>query len=337
MAPVKRTTSTRTIEHFTHPTHPLSFLSQNTEFLCDGCKILGTGNRYRCNTCDYDLHEFCATCPSSFSCFLHPKHQLNLVMRKSQGARQIERLCDVCGTHVNGLFYRCKFCEFDVHPLCTQLPEHMRHAYHPNHLLKLQPVSSGWCVVCKSDCESWAYSCRLCRVDVHLQCLDSTLPPAPALTQAAASSYSATAVYADRVYSGSGSGSGSSSGSVSYVEYENLNLTSQPRVAPANSYAGGVYSNYKTPSPSPVAASSYSVVYADSGSDSVAYAEFEYENVQPITPAPSAAAASYSTVYADCGSGTIEYTEYETVGLNQRGGANVDDVAYTLSYLHLQR
>ncbi|MBA0601371.1 hypothetical protein Gorai_004551, partial [Gossypium raimondii] len=31
-------------------------------------------------------------------------------------------VCDLCGNHVEGLFYWCKLCEFDAHTLCTQLP-----------------------------------------------------------------------------------------------------------------------------------------------------------------------------------------------------------------------
>ncbi|TKY65974.1 diacylglycerol kinase theta [Spatholobus suberectus] len=102
MAPVKKIT----MEHFTHPGHPLTHISSNTQFLCDGCMKLGNGNRYRCGT--------------------------------------------------------CKACDFDVHPLCTQLPQHAHHPLHAHHVLRLQqlpgpgPMSSGWCMVCKTaSCNAW--------------------------------------------------------------------------------------------------------------------------------------------------------------------------------------
>ncbi|KAK7339721.1 hypothetical protein VNO77_20402 [Canavalia gladiata] len=174
MAPRKKIT----IEHFTHQGHPLTYFATNTQFLCDGCKKLGNGNRYRCSTCDFDLHEHCATCPTTLASFMHPMHQLTLVLRKPQGARHHERVCNVCGTFVNGLFYRCKVCDFDVHPLCIQLPQHTRHPLHPHHVLRLQPLpgpsSSGWCMVCKTtSCNSWSYRCEICNVEIHLKCFNS--------------------------------------------------------------------------------------------------------------------------------------------------------------------
>lgn len=102
MAPVPQT---NTISHFTHPGHRLSPVNVAEEYRCDGCKTNGAGARFRCGPCDFDLHEYCATCPSTLSSFMHP-HPLNLVQRKSQSTRRIERVCDVCGDGVEALFYR---------------------------------------------------------------------------------------------------------------------------------------------------------------------------------------------------------------------------------------
>ncbi|KAL5740533.1 hypothetical protein ACOSQ2_029713 [Xanthoceras sorbifolium] len=168
MAPLPK----KTIEHFTHPGHQLIEVFDNEEYLCDGCKTLGVGTRYRCNACDFDLHEHCGKCPMTFTSFMHPQHQLNLVVRKPQAERQIERICDFCGDHVEGLFYRCKLCEFDVHPQCTQLPQDVRHVLHPHHPLRLQPASSSWCMVCQSECTGWRYRCAICNCfDIHLGCV----------------------------------------------------------------------------------------------------------------------------------------------------------------------
>ncbi|KAA8516383.1 hypothetical protein F0562_016676 [Nyssa sinensis] len=158
------------IEHFTHPGHPLEELHAGTEFLCDGCKTLGTGKRYRCHGCDFDMHEYCGRCPRSLSSFMHP-HPLTLVVRKMQGTRQNERFCDVCGEFVEGLFYGCKDCEFDVHPLCTQLPQHLRHALHTIHPLMLQTSSSSPCAVCGDMCNFWRYRCGICSFDIHVECV----------------------------------------------------------------------------------------------------------------------------------------------------------------------
>ncbi|KAG5583830.1 hypothetical protein H5410_044264 [Solanum commersonii] len=97
MAPLPR----NTLQHFTYPKHSLTLFDSNTKYSCDGCKILGIGKSYHCPECDFDLHEYCGTCPMKLSSFLHPYHLL-----------------------------KCEVCEFDVHPLCTQLPETLRDALH---------------------------------------------------------------------------------------------------------------------------------------------------------------------------------------------------------------
>lgn len=162
-----------TIVHFTHPGHLLVKLNANTEYLCDGCKTLGSGSSFRCITCNFDLHEYCGKCPRSLTSFMHPQHPLSLLVRKEQGTRTNDRGCDVCGESVEGLFYWCKHCNFNVHPLCTQLPQYLRHALHPAHPLTLQASNTvGCCGVCRGVCDSWRYRCGTCRdVDVHLECV----------------------------------------------------------------------------------------------------------------------------------------------------------------------
>jgi len=168
MAP--RTPKRRTVQHFTH-IHPLTEFNSIGDFICDGCKTYGSGSTYRCEPCNYDLHEYCATCPLTLPTFIHPKHELSLVVRKEQSTRQNERVCDICDESVEGLFYRCKLCEFDVHPLCTQLPQHVRHVLHPAHHLEFRLGGASPCMVCHGPCQSWRYRCELCRFDIHMECI----------------------------------------------------------------------------------------------------------------------------------------------------------------------
>nr|XP_009602754.1 uncharacterized protein LOC104097843 [Nicotiana tomentosiformis] len=170
MAPLPKTT----IQHFTHPKHPLTVYDSNTKYLCYGCKIPGIGKRYRCHGCEFDLHEYCGICPTILSSFMHLNHSLKLVVRKPQGNRQFDRICNICCDSVEGLFYRCEVCEFDVHPLCTQLPETLRHALHQAHPLRLLGSSeAGTCAVCRGACNAstWRYRCQLCKFDIHMGCL----------------------------------------------------------------------------------------------------------------------------------------------------------------------
>ncbi|KAF8050184.1 hypothetical protein N665_2031s0002 [Sinapis alba] len=105
-----------------------------------------------------------ATCPLTLPTFIHPKHELSLVVRKQQSTRQNKRACDICNESVEGLFYRCKLCEFDVHPLCTQLPQHVRHMLQPAHHLEFRLGGASQCMVCYNPCE-------LCRFDIHRECI----------------------------------------------------------------------------------------------------------------------------------------------------------------------
>ncbi|KAL2481592.1 Cysteine/Histidine-rich C1 domain family protein [Abeliophyllum distichum] len=168
MAPLPK----NSIEHFIHPGHQLTATDgHDQQYLCDGCKTLGNGKRFRCHRCDFDLHEYCGTCPATLSSTMH-HHLLTLVIRKAQGARQIARTCDLCSDPVEGLFYRCKECEFDVHPLCTQFPNKVQHALHKIHPLTLESNSlPGFCAVCKDLCKGWRYRCGACNVDIHLDCI----------------------------------------------------------------------------------------------------------------------------------------------------------------------
>eukprot|EP01018_Ginkgo_biloba_P028777 Gb_35538 [translate_table: standard] len=123
------------IQHFSHPQHPLHLLNVISEYKCDGCKVGSSNNgwRYRCHLCDFDLHEFCAKAPNSISHPSHPQHAL--VFRRTPLPPQ--RHCDVCGESIFGFVYSCSPCGVDVHPSCTQLPNTVVHALHPQHSLHL--------------------------------------------------------------------------------------------------------------------------------------------------------------------------------------------------------
>ncbi|KAL1555664.1 hypothetical protein AAHA92_11376 [Salvia divinorum] len=158
------------IDHFTHP-HRLTAADFNHEFLCNGCMTIGISRRFRCNACDFDLHEYCATCPRSLHSFMHP-HPLTLLLRTPASAKSTRVVCDLCRETVEWLFYRCDECNFDLHPLCTQLPQKLNHALHRIHPLILQSLpAAGACAVCRRLCVGWRYACRSCRVDIHFDCV----------------------------------------------------------------------------------------------------------------------------------------------------------------------
>lgn len=161
-------------EHLTHPGHNLLQLESNKEYLCGCCKTFGSGKTFQCSSCsDFNMHEFCAKCPEQLSTFMHPLHRLSLVVRKAHGMRKNNRTCDVCEDDIEGYFYRCKDCDFDLHPVCTELPQNLRHALHVEHPLVLQkPTIDAPCCVCKGICKTWRYRCGECDgFDIHLDCV----------------------------------------------------------------------------------------------------------------------------------------------------------------------
>lgn len=162
------------VQHFTH-NHPLTKVDGYGEFTCGGCKTYGFGKTYRCAWCDYNLHDQCATCPATLLSFMHPQHKLRLVFRGPEHTHQNNRrMCDICDESVEGLYYHCEPCSFDVHPLCTKLPQHVRHVPHPDHLLELNYWgASNTCMVCNNAIRSWRYKCGPCGLDVHMECVDS--------------------------------------------------------------------------------------------------------------------------------------------------------------------
>ncbi|VVB02555.1 unnamed protein product [Arabis nemorensis] len=175
--------SSRLVQHFTH-VHPLTKVDGFGEFICNGCKTYGFGKTYRCVSCNYDLHDHCATCPPTLLSFMHPQHPLRLFFRGPEQTQRNRRLCDICDESVEGLYYHCEPCGFDVHPLCTRLPQHVRHVPHPAHDLELSNWgASNTCQVCRGTIRSWRYKCGLCRLDVHMECVTTSAAAGPATQQ----------------------------------------------------------------------------------------------------------------------------------------------------------
>ncbi|MCL7025698.1 hypothetical protein MKW94_027748 [Papaver nudicaule] len=161
-----------TLKHFTH-SHILTKINFSDEFLCDGCNMLGSGVRYHCSGCKFDLHEGCATCPEKIDTYIHPGHKLTRVW---EGLESVDGLLR--------LFYRCssgRHCFF-IHPLCSKFPSEVKHVIDNHHPLKFQsvPVIPGSrCAICRNivSAYSWSYRCDPCGVNIHLECV--TVPYGP--------------------------------------------------------------------------------------------------------------------------------------------------------------
>lgn len=157
--------------HFMHQGHALVQNVNTRGYLCGGCKTHGIGTNSGCEPCSFHMHDFCSNCPRILSSFLHPEHPLSLMI--SNNLYTASPICDVCGDTVEGLFYWCQNCEFNVHPLCTQFPQSLRHAVHyPHHLMFQKSYKDAPCCVCGCVCNSWRYRCGYCDgYDVHFDCV----------------------------------------------------------------------------------------------------------------------------------------------------------------------
>lgn len=163
-----------TIKHFSHPEHELLLACRPTNFLCDLCRKFGTGLRYRCDTCDFDLHESCTTYPQTLSFFAHPWHTIALVGHSAASTVYPSICCDLCCEPVNGFYYKCIPCGFNLHPHCSLSPKLVCTRFHPDHLLMLVPTT-GSCSACKQNLTVWTYRCGMCSVNLHYKCVFDTI------------------------------------------------------------------------------------------------------------------------------------------------------------------
>lgn len=155
-----------------HQGHALVQNLNTIGYSCGGCKTDGIGTNFGCAPCSFHMHEFCSNCPMILSSFLHPEHPLSLMISNTLSMAP-PRICDVCGDTVEGLFYSCQTCNFNVHPLCTQFPQSLLHAVHyPHRLMFQKSYKDAPCCVCRGVCDSWRYRCGYCDgFDVHVDCV----------------------------------------------------------------------------------------------------------------------------------------------------------------------
>jgi hypothetical protein len=104
MAPAA--TGTATIKNdFFHPQHFLTRYSEAPSYPCAACERVVTGTGYRCDECNFNIHEACLTLQGSMSFDQHRKdHLLTLT---HLGA--FSRCCDVCKitSFVGSYMYQC--------------------------------------------------------------------------------------------------------------------------------------------------------------------------------------------------------------------------------------
>ncbi|XP_026394269.1 uncharacterized protein LOC113289272 isoform X2 [Papaver somniferum] len=116
------------ITHFHHQ-HKLRFEYSEIPFKCDGCKEVGIGSRYKCNTCDYDLHTHCALPSPSVIHPFYRKCSFQFMSRppvlddgdfKLFLYRKVSASCHKCGRKGRSWSYRSKCKKYNLHVACVR-------------------------------------------------------------------------------------------------------------------------------------------------------------------------------------------------------------------------
>ncbi|KAJ7967024.1 Cysteine/histidine-rich C1 domain protein [Quillaja saponaria] len=128
--------------HFNHPQHPLSKVNLHDLFTCSGCKEYGSGKRFICQQCDFQLHDFCALAPPALKAHpFHSQHRLLFYSRPVKGGIMKSK-CDVCAKPTKGYAFRCSACGFQMHPCCAMLSSEINYLGHPHNPLRLLPAAA---------------------------------------------------------------------------------------------------------------------------------------------------------------------------------------------------
>uniref|UniRef100_A0A2P2PJN5 Phorbol-ester/DAG-type domain-containing protein n=1 Tax=Rhizophora mucronata TaxID=61149 RepID=A0A2P2PJN5_RHIMU len=157
------------ISHFCHPQHKLKFEYSEFPFRCDGCREVGIGSRYKCPTCDFDLHMHCAIpSPSIF----HPFYTKCSFQFLSRPPGDKPRFCNACERDVTGFVYHCQTCGFDLHPCCAKLPMVLDDG---EVKLYLYRKVSAPCHKCGRKGRSWSYRSNCKKYNLHVACVKDML------------------------------------------------------------------------------------------------------------------------------------------------------------------
>ncbi|XP_074325450.1 uncharacterized protein LOC141663573 [Apium graveolens] len=111
----------KVIHHEGHKEHSLTSQRQAL-FKCDACWEEDKDYSYVCYTCDFWIHEKCASSPPIIPAPTYHHHPLTLIFSIPVMHRYFGRLCAICNKRVQSLCwsYYCHKCTFFVHIQCSK-------------------------------------------------------------------------------------------------------------------------------------------------------------------------------------------------------------------------
>lgn len=162
--------------------HPLELKSYIKPYICDGCKVQGFGSRYRCEQCDFDLHEHCLEVTPSTTHKFFPNSTFDFFTIPPKAShKHCKRQCGACRKSVNGFVYHCKEHDLDLHPGCRNLKRRykMKGGELVFNLHKNVKQKCLWCnekSIKEGDrSNGWSYISKCKKYHVHVACVTEIL------------------------------------------------------------------------------------------------------------------------------------------------------------------
>ncbi|TXG49743.1 hypothetical protein EZV62_025618 [Acer yangbiense] len=146
-------------------------------YVCHGCRELGSGLKFRCEQCNFNLHEECAHVKQTTTHDLYDKNNIFKFFRKPPDHHSII-YCTVCGGLVEGYVYYCEELELCMHPRCHSLPSKFK-LYHLEFMLRDRDQVSTGCLRCKERRHDgtdfgiqngWSYASKCNKYNFHVYC-----------------------------------------------------------------------------------------------------------------------------------------------------------------------
>ncbi|CAA7028165.1 unnamed protein product [Microthlaspi erraticum] len=162
-----------TINHQSHPNHPLEFLADGIPDYTDGkCQFcLGMKFGYHCSICDFNVDVNCVKKPPELTINHHKCHEHTLTLM----ARAVSFVCNACGTLGQRNAYVCLVCSLMFHKECITLPRVINVNRHNHRVSYTHSLVHGdrICTVCYKEVD-WRYGSYFClrcpSFDAHSKC-----------------------------------------------------------------------------------------------------------------------------------------------------------------------
>ncbi|KAK1571880.1 hypothetical protein Q3G72_024402 [Acer saccharum] len=128
-----------------HP-HNLERKFDKRSYVCH-CRALGSGLRFRCEQCEFDLHDECEHVKQTTTHDFYKNNIFNFFREPPD--HSIFLYCDMCGGLIEGFVYYCAELNKYLHPCCHSLP--IKFKFYNLEFTLRDKISSSTCLWCSND------------------------------------------------------------------------------------------------------------------------------------------------------------------------------------------